>query len=626
MDIEGEGQESRGEAAAFRWPSFISERPSLWVSIAVIAIIFILSVIQGGFGKIGFDNDDLMRFVQVRDFLEGQHWFNTDQLRLGLAGGTDMHWSRLPDIPLIILSKFFGLFVSAETALQIAYTIWPPLSAGLLIFAAVKGARFWNGHDAPKNKTYVFTLILLTFFIFTFYRFKPGAIDHHNIQMGLVCLAMAFALDSKYRFGTFFVAGLAIALSLAVGVEVYIFAAIVCGFVALNWLFMGAEAKAGTQGFGLGLMLGLVSSFFGTIAPSEYSRVLCDSLSLITVSAGTAGGLGLVIAATAFSGTSQKGRFLVLGGVGVLCAAILTQQAPQCLANPLNVIPEQVDRLWLSKVTEAQPLRFSDEDALAQIPYLLGPPLLALFLLFKARWNSYKHDKSVWHSHVLVIFLLLASVALTVYQMRFYVFAYVFSILPLAAWIGRVHQSGLHKLAQYNKSNNGAATSQPSNIKYIGALALSLPFMWGLPGVLLDLAKNGTEDTSEDKSVCYSNDVMEEMAKLPKGFVMATSNGGAPLLAYTEHRSMSGNYHRNIAGIALQIEIAATAPEAALAALTEHGVDYVHMCKTDVQTKLLIEENENGLYAALIDGKLPPYLTQLLTLEEGVVSVYRVSR
>lgn len=624
MNMSTDSQGAQTPTLSLKWPDFIRNHSTFWAGFAMIVIIFILSAIKGEFGKIGNDNDDMMRLVQIRDFLAGQSWFNTDQLRLGLAGGTDMHWSRLPDIPIIILAKVFALFASDEMALMIAYTAWPPLSASILIFAAVKGARFWDAERAgPKLRTYAFTLILLAFFVFNFYRFKPGAIDHHNIQMGLVCLAMAFCLDRQFRFKSFFIAGVATALSLAVGVEVYIFAAVFCGFVALNWLIEGDKARSATQGFGLGLSLGLALSFFGTIASSEYGRVLCDSLSLITISAGVAGGVGLAVSARFSSHFSIKGRLGALIGVGVICALLLTQQAPQCLANPLNVIPEQVDRLWLSKITEAQPLRLSDEDAFIQFPYLLGTPLLALFLLLKARWNAHKQSQAVWDSHVLVILLLLVSIALTLYQVRFYVFAYVFSILPLAAWVGRIYQAGLDRVNNHVAGDD--AGPKPSNIKYIGALALSLPFIWGMPGALLDIAQEGADVPEEEVVACYSDDVMAQMKTLPTGFVMATSNGGAPLLTYTDHRSMSGNYHRNIAGIALQINIATTAPEAAEALLTKHDVDYVHFCKTDTQTLILIEENDKGLYAALQDENVPSYLTPVLSLEEGEVKIYKVT-
>ena len=109
------------------------------------------------------------------------------------------------------------------------------------------------------------------------------------------------------------------------------------------------------------------------------------------------------------------------------------------------------------------------------------------------------------------------------------------------------------------------------------------------------------------------------------GVVAATSNGGAPILQYTNHRSISGNYHRNIAGITLQIKIATSQPADAKALLMDNGVDYVHYCRPTAETQNLIDENPSGLYGAIKDGNVPDYLMPVVPdLEDGAVSIYRV--
>ena len=42
------------------------------------------SFLSGNFLKLGHDTDNYVRFVQVRDWLNGQSWFDTNQYRLGL--------------------------------------------------------------------------------------------------------------------------------------------------------------------------------------------------------------------------------------------------------------------------------------------------------------------------------------------------------------------------------------------------------------------------------------------------------------------------------------------------------------------------------------------------------------
>ena len=602
-------------------PIFLTRFPTLLAGLAMVTIIFIMSIVKGEFGDLGYDNDDIMRLVQIRDFLgtetsKGQSWFDTNQYRLGLPGGTNMHWSRIPDIPIVILTHVFDLFTDRSNALRWAYTIWPPFSALILICAMATGARFWAHSSVEKsfgtNKVYVFTLVLLAFFVFRFYRFIPGAIDHHNVQMGLVALAMVCAVDPKSRFLVFFISGFATALSLAVGVEVYIFAAIICTFIALNWAIQGDSVSMGTQGFGVGLAGGLALAFFGTIAPSEYSIIACDALSLITLSAGVVGGLGLALVARLLPSKDFKVRIIGLAVLGAVCLFVLSRQAPQCLANPLSALPDEVNRLWLSNVSEAKPLSLSMKNAAMIIPYMLGAPLLALVILCRHYWKVRE-----WSPRLLVFMLLIGALGLTFYQRRFFPFAYVVAILPLAGWINHLYERGAAAVRGHIGDEGN-----PSNIAYIGALAVSVPLIWSVPGLML------TQDMKEaavTKASCYSADVMDALNTLPVGLVAATSNGGAPILQFTPHRALSGNYHRNIAGISAQIKIATSNPNDSVLILRQHNVDYVHFCRPSLETESLLNENPNGLYGMLQAGNVPHYLEAAVPdIEDGAVSIYRV--
>jgi len=452
-----------------------------------------------------------------------------------------MHWSRIPDIPLILLTAVFDVFMDKETALQWAYTVWPPLSSLILVFAMAMGARYWSvlthsetrDGDFSKDRTYTFTLVLIAFFVFYFYRFHPGAIDHHNIQIGLIALAMAYALDPRSRFFTFALSGFSTALSVAIGVEVYIFAAIICAFMALNWFVRGSVVALGTQGFGIGLAGGLTLAFFGTIAPSNYGVVACDALSLITLCAGFIGGVGLTVAA-----------------------------------------------------------RFAPQQGLRR-----------------------------WSGQVLVLMLLLGALALTFYQQRFYPFAYVMAFLPLAGFISRAYIWGRARIEAHEEDGK-----KRSNIAYIGALTLSIPFMWAMPGYVL--TKDDVETSvSANTGDCYSDAVMSGLTTLPNGLIASPSNGGSHILEMTKHRALSGNYHRNIGGISAQINIATSHPDVALDLLRHNGVNYVLFCYPSVEVEMLINENAEGLYGNLKAGSVPSGLVPALSFDEGdkTVSIYRVT-
>lgn len=616
---------SSDDNAAGHVPIKLSDikHPVLWAALAMIAAIFIRAIFMGQFGQIGTDGDDVMRFVQIRDYLQGQSWFNTDQLRLGFSGaGTDMHWSRLVDVPLIFLTHIFSLFMDQEAALMLASSIWPPLTALVLIFAITKGSTYYADVSSPKTRTadrktaMAFTLVLLAFFVIRYYRFEPGAIDHHNIQTGLLALALAGGLDPKSRFRTHFIAGAAAALSMAIGTEVYIFVAVICAYMALNWLIRGPEAARASEGFGLGLAGTLLLCFFGTLTPSEYMSVKCDSLSLITVLAGGVGGIGLAILGRFFSGRDIKIRVMAAAAVGAICLLIFSFQAPQCMANPLSELPDDVTRLWLDLIEEAQPIWALRDGKMGLIFLFLGPPLLALYLLVKRLRTI-----GGWSPLYLLFGLLVSAIGLSIYQVRFNTFSYVFSLIPLAAWVAAIYNRGK---AKAQASENG------SNIAYIGALALSIPMTWALPALAVELISPSErvaaqDEASEQVAACFSEDVLEGLRTLPIGTIASTSNGGAKILFETDHRALSGNYHRNIAGISAQIHLATSAFDKSYEILKTTGSDYLHFCKASPETSNLIKENKDGLYAQLSEGNVPDFISPVLVFEDGNVVIYKVN-
>ena len=593
-----------------QWYSRISH-PVFWAGCLVIIISIIANVIMGQYGQIGSDSDDALRLVQIKDFLAGQSWFHTDQYRMGLAGGTDMHWSRIPDIPIILLTYIFDIFMTQDQALRAAISFWPPISAGIVMSALVMGAHFWRGDRTPQ-----FTFFLSAIFALAFFRFSFGSIDHHNIQLGCYALAVAFALDPKARFKTYFASGLAAALSLAIGVEVYIFVAMICGFMALNWALLGRDVTRGTQGFGLGLGSGLLAAFVGTIAPSEYGLIYCDSLSLITLVAGFSGGLGLAALASierrvsVLNGLKARGAALV--GLGVFCVSLLAFQAPQCLTNPLDALPEEVITLWLAGISEAQSIVHPETDIAVNIFFMLGAPVTALCLILFDMKGRKRAD--IWGPYCLILMLLMAAIALTIYQVRFYPFAYVAAIIPLAGWIGR------HFQAKYEGGDS---------LAYIGCLALSIPAVWALlPAIITDADSKAEalETTKASADLCLSDSVIAEFNALPKGRVSTNSNFTGDILLKTQHSALSGNYHRNWQGISNQIQIAISEPDKAYQILTQSGADYLYYCKNGFETKTYSAYNDSGLFAAIGAGQVPDYLQKLSSDEllDGSAIIFKV--
>ena len=78
------------------------------------------------------DTDDNMRYLQVRDWLAGQGWYDLRQYRLDPPAGFNIHWSRLVDLPIAALMLFFRAFLEQGLADRLACAIAPmPDSVGL---------------------------------------------------------------------------------------------------------------------------------------------------------------------------------------------------------------------------------------------------------------------------------------------------------------------------------------------------------------------------------------------------------------------------------------------------------------------------------------------------------------
>ena len=67
------------------WAIFV-----IWLLLTFALIITGWSRIRSG---VGWDPDDQLRLVQLRDFLNGQGWFDNRQYRLNPPEGAPMHWS-----------------------------------------------------------------------------------------------------------------------------------------------------------------------------------------------------------------------------------------------------------------------------------------------------------------------------------------------------------------------------------------------------------------------------------------------------------------------------------------------------------------------------------------------------
>lgn len=591
--------------------------PGLWskpwvVTLAYSAVLIVVLLVlhRNAVDYIGPDNDDSMRLVEVRDLLGGQGWFDMMQYRLGLAGGTLMHWSRFIDLPIAALIAFFGLFAAPERAEALAVTVWPLfLVIPFMSSMALLGRRL--GGLPGLHVTLIQTAILIV----TSIRYLPGAIDHDNVQLCLVALIVAMLVDERYRVASFATAAVAAALAIGIGAETTPFVAVACMAVAVLWAWEGQAFAAAASAFALTLTVAISAAFFATVPPHFYAMVTCDNLSLGFYGITTVGGLALLASALFASRLSRPMRFAVLAANGAAVVAATLLLAPQCLGNPLaGLDPLLVDN-WLKSVSEAQSivaLSVTDPTSIGAF-YAVGllGIVVCLFRIFRGERPQL---------HAVLLALLAVNWMIALVQVRGAVFANLLAIPPLTLFV-----LDLRRISNVDSEDIRAA------FFYVVGVMVSVPAVWAVGGALANSdvgnvfsRSAGVANADADQSKCASKQALAPLAAADAGVVVAASNLGSPILRFTRHRVLSGPYHRDADGMLAEMRIGLAKPEIARALLQQAGVTLLAFCRIDPQVERFAKLKPDGLYGQLAKGNVPAYLEPLSVSQGPDIAFYRV--
>ncbi len=575
---------------------------------AAIVIVAQLIIHRNLTDYVGPDNDDAMRLVEVRDFLAGQGWFDMMQYRLGLAGGTLMHWSRFIDLPIASLILFFRMFLSPESAEAAALTVWPlMLVLPLMFFMGLAGRRIAGLQGMH------FSLILTALFVLLSPRFVPGSIDHDNVQLGLVALTVAMLVDESYRPRNFAIAAIVLAVQLGIGAETTPFVAIACMSVACLWAWKGEIFAPAAKAFALTLTVAVSAAFFSLVPPRLYSMVTCDNLSLGFYGITSAGCVGFLLSSLFASHLSRPWRIAILAANGAFVFATTVALAPQCLRNPLSDLDPMLVDLWLSRVSEAQSIISVAHQQPDTLGVFYATGLLAMLV---CGFRILRGNRASLHAMLMA--LIAINWVITLVQVRGAEFANLLAIPPLALLI-----------AELRKDYMADPRNLRSILLYAGTLLASVPAVWAVGGAL---ASKGVVNgfmvaapvKAEETANCASRQALAPIAGLEPGVVAAASNMGAPLLRFTPHRTLSGPYHRDPDGMLAELHIGLAEPQRAEALLHEAKVTIVAFCKGDPQVELVSERAPKGLYAQLTAGHIPVYLEPIAAPAESDVQFFRV--
>ena len=264
--------------------------------------------------------------------------------------GYDSHWSRLIDAGLAGLFVLFQHVVDGALAERLMRVVWPVLWLIPAILGVAAIAWRIAGRDAA-----VVALLLSVVGLPAFQQFLPGRIDHHNAQIALSVAIVAATVWSDRSRRAAFAAGALSGLALAIGLENIVFVALCGAAFALRYLVDRAAAGALAR-YGWSLAASAAAAFFVIVGPDHWTRTECDAIAINWAVPVVAAGLLMGLAGTVIASGRRAMRVAAVGVVAVAAALAFVLIEPRCLGGPFAMMDPQLRAIWLSHISEMQPL------------------------------------------------------------------------------------------------------------------------------------------------------------------------------------------------------------------------------------------------------------------------------
>ncbi len=554
------------------------------------------------------DPDSLMRLVQVRDLLAGQAWIDLTQSRLAPPDGVLMHWSRLVDGPIALGIRVAEQFASPQRAEALVLIGWPLLVLFGFITASVRAATALGGRGCafPAAILAILCLDALIYFI-------PGRLDHHNVQLVLIMTAMAGMLSLRSGVTGGVLAGLALAISLAIGMETVPYLMVIAGYAALRWACArpdGAKTDPAIAAFGLFFAFGLIAAF--DLSIPWHATPVCDAFSQPYLLPGVLGGAGLAAAVVSGANWNPRERFAALAGLGLAAGGLILFAFPDCLSGPFWNMSPELKRLWLDSIADTQGiLTYGAVEPVAAIGKIGAPGLALALALYQAAMRF--RDRQAVGDWVFGAALILLALAISMVHVRATPFANAFAIPVLAVWIATMRVRTIGRagvkpamtllaawilatpLAYYGIGSAGAA---------FGRIASSAPVETSVAATKSgQIANPLTGPLTDLQRECADGASAAALAALPAGRVLAPVSYGPNVLINSPHAVLSGPYHRAEQAILDTIRAFNGTQLMARVIAERHAIDYIAVCPTSDEVRPTAAEAPDGFLGRLLKGQ-----------------------
>jgi len=598
------------------------------------------------------DTDDNMRYLQVRDWLAGQSWWDLSQHRLDPPRGANIHWSRLVDLPIAGLMLFFRLFLPQDRADALAAGVEPLIPLLLLMFALAFVARRLSARDHG----WFIAMLLPLGAAMGLSMFMPMRIDHHGWQLAFTAATLAGLVDRNWVRGGI-VAGVTSALSVVIGMEMMVYLAGAGALFALRWIFKdGAERRLRPYALSLA---GTTALGFALFASNANRAPVCDALSPVWTSILVLSG-GILFALSLLPLRRWWQRLIVAGIGGIAIGAFAWLNWPQCLSGAYQ-LSDELQRSWLVYIREAKPI--TQQARNVWVP-MIALPAAGFLCSLAGLWAARRDVDRLW-AWATVLLMIAFAIGLTFWQIRAGPAAQLLAIPPVA-WGGRalfdrlVAGGWLKRLAAFpalvvlgcaasayslypiaNRTitdwtkKDAPPPARPAGNRATANAAAPAPAKGPAAkqpnGVAASArAAGGAARPAKKKNaegLCRTVPALRPLDDLPPAVIFTLVDMGPRLIAVTHHSAIAGPYHRNGKAI-LDIHHAFDgSPERFREIAAAHNARYLLYCPNFPEGTIYQRRSPNGFYARLSRGETFDFLTpvHLDFVGELPYTLYRIA-
>lgn len=579
------------------------------------------------------DTDDNMRYLQVRDWLNGQSWWDLRQYRLDPPVGFNIHWSRLVDLPIAALMLFFRLFMSSVQADHLAVAIAPMLPM-LPLMAAL---AFITRRLSRDGLGWFIAMLLPLGAGMGLSMFMPMRIDHHGWQLALTAVTLAGLVDRKWVRGGV-IAGIASAASVAIGMEMIAYLAGAGALITLRWIFKEGAARR-LRPYAL-CLAGTTAIGYAGFASIDNRQLVCDALSPIWTSVLLLSA-GLLFLLSLLPLRNWRQRLIAAALAGLVVGSYFVLRWPQCL-SAYQMSPE-LRHDWLAYIREAKPIYVQSRDVWVS---MIAMPAIGLLSAMAGCWAARRDPERLW-AWATVTLMIAFAISLLFWEIRAGPAAQLLAIPPIAwaiwgllttllrgRWPARIAAlialivagcaiaiyplypvaartlENLSKdLQTHGNSANGATANLVSGRNNASATQ---------PGTKAsksnESAKTKTPELTYKQKIdrangrCRSLPALQPLDQISPAIILTMVDLGPRLIAVTHHSAVAGPYHRNGQAI-LDVQSAMDGPpERFLQIAAEHHASYMLFCPYFPEGTIYQQRSPQGVYAQLMRGTTFPFL------------------